>query len=148
MCLWHPKKFHFHLEDTSLCVNILTIFLPRDDCKSGQCCTFLAHRILQKMERWFNFFFSPLPTCFVLACPLPSASLPTGMWTHRHLAAGSGASMCCLFGSRRPLKLHAIMPDFLAVSLIWLFLPWSPSDLIFSISYCFCYIMPLCLFCL
>lgn len=80
MCLWRPKKFHFHLEDTSLCVKILTIFLPRDDCKTEQCCTFLAHSIAARSYKRCKggfIFFSPAN---LLCASLPSATSKLANW--------------------------------------------------------------------
>lgn len=80
MCLWRPKKFHFHLEDTSLCVNII-IFLPRDDCKSGQCCTFLAHSIAARSyKRWKGGLIFFFPPANLLCASLPSAISKLANW--------------------------------------------------------------------
>lgn len=82
--------------------------------------------------------------CPVLACLLLPASLLAGMRPSRHLASGSGAGTCCLFGYRRLLQVHANRLAFLAGWPALWFPPLSPSDLIISVSYCFYYIKHAC----
>lgn len=128
------------------------MLLPGNDCQSLQCWTAAAHsNIAMSYERCRGgfIFFPPLP-CSVLACPLLSASLLAEMRPSRHLAGGSGTGTHCLFGYRRLLQLHTSMLAFLAAWPSLLFPLLSPSDLIISVSYSFCYttITPLCLFCL